>query len=192
MENTTFRANDFAPRDGTLSVYFKRITEKLSDGFAAVFDGEIYLIDVGTTVDKGMLLFLTELREKWLANAPQEADTENARLEIHVIISHPHPDHVGALPFLLSDPRICVVELIAPKRCYRSLPGPDLLPNLEVFEERLYGPLHLLSEYHHKTTKVKNLPYGKIYPIRPEGTDVALTVFPLPLIGVRMRRNTVI
>ena len=181
MEHTAFSANDFAPQDGKLSVYFKKFVEKKSDGFAAVFDGDIYIIDVGGTKDGGMLRFLTELREKWLANAPKEVDTENARLEVHIIISHPHPDHVGALPFILSDPRICVIELIAPKRTYRSLPGPNFLSNLAVFEERLYGPLSLLSEYHHKTMEVKNLPYGKIFSIRPEKADVKLDIYPSPL-----------
>jgi len=152
----------------------------LSDGFAAVFDGEIYLIDVGRKNDDEMLRFLTDLRETWLKNAPKEVDRENARLEVHIIISHPHPDHVGAIPLFLSEPRICVVELIAPKRSYRSLPGPDFIPKLEEFEKRLYDHLPLLAEYHHKTTELKTLPYGKIYSIRPENTDVTLDIYPSP------------
>ncbi len=177
------RVNDFAPKDGLLSVYFKKcnkVLERPSDGFAAVFDGEVYLIDVGLKRDGEMLRFLSELREKWLENAPDSVEKESARLELHIIISHPHPDHVGALPFILSDPRFCVVELLAPERSYRSLPGPDLLPKLAEFEERLYGELHFLREYHHGTEKVVNLPYGKVYSIRPAVGDVLLDIYPSP------------
>lgn len=181
MENTAFSVNALAPRDGKLCVYFKKVGEKLSDGFAAVFDGEIYLIDVGRKYDDEMVRFLLELREKWLEAAPADLDRESARLDVHMIISHPHPDHVGAIPLFLSEPRLSVVELIAPERSYRSLPGPDFIPKLEEFEKRLYDHVPLLAEYHHKTTTVKNLPYGKIYSIRPEKSDVTLDIYPSPM-----------
>ena len=180
MEKSTIRANDFAPRDGRLSVFFKKMFEKKSDGFAAVFDGEVYVIDVGGKRDGEMLRFLTELRAEWLKGARSLADAEKARLEIHVIISHSHPDHVGALPFLLADPRLCVVELLAPRRSYRSLPGPDFLPELAAFEERLHGSLSLLSEYHHKTANLIELPYGKVYSIRPQKANVEIDIYTAP------------
>ncbi|MBR3837143.1 MAG: hypothetical protein IKJ74_03270 [Clostridia bacterium] len=172
--------NDFAPRDGRLSVYFKKMVKKKSDGFAAVFDGQVYLIDGGLAVDLEMLQYLIQLREKWLSFAPETVDRKSARLEVHVIVSHPHPDHMGILPQIFSDPRFCVQELFAPTRSYRSKPGPNQLGKLTEYEDKLEALLPLLEEYHHVARDVIRIPFGTKHPICPSEGDVLLDLYTAP------------
>ncbi len=172
--------NDFAPRDGRLQVWFKKVDRKKSDGFVAIFDGQVYVIDVGLKLDGEMLRFLSRLYEKWLANVPEKEGLEEARLELHVIISHPHPDHMGSLCDIVSDSRFCVLELFAPMRSYRSKPGPDQLLKLAKYEEELCEIVPLLQQYHHKATNITRIPYGEIYPLCPAEGDVHLDLYPSP------------
>ncbi|MBR2615558.1 MAG: hypothetical protein IKC69_02650 [Clostridia bacterium] len=172
--------NDFAPRDGLLSVYFKKFSGKKSDGFAFVFDGEVYVVDVGGPTDPEMSRFLSTLRETWLESAPEDVDRDSARLAFSMIVSHSHPDHIGALPGILSDPRFCLKRILAPRRCYRSLEGPDLLPSLKKYEDNLCAILPLLTEYDHVAREIERVEYGKVYPVRPEKGDVIFDLFPAP------------
>ncbi|MBR7165754.1 MAG: hypothetical protein IKD18_05685 [Clostridia bacterium] len=180
MKKDYVSVNEFAPRDGRLSVYFKKMVRKKSDGFAAVFDGQVYLIDGGLEIDLEMLRYLGELREDWLRNAPENVDRESARLELHVIVSHPHPDHIGVLPQVFSDPRFCVLELFAPERSYRSKPGPHRLEKMAEYEDKLCALLPLLEEYHHVAKDVLRIPFGAKYPICPAEGDVLLDLYTAP------------
>lgn len=180
QKNAYLRVNDFAPKDGKLSVFLKKVGAKKSDGFALMENGEIYIIDSGLKEDEGLLAFLLSLREKWLSGAPEPVTAENARLEIHIIVSHPHPDHIGAMPAILSDPRICVLSLRAPMRSYRSTQVLEAIGRLVGFEDSLEALPSLLEAFNHTAREIQRLPYGKklSFPFGTGGTGI--TLYPAP------------
>lgn len=175
-----FSVNRFAPKDGKLSVFYKKVGPKKSDGFAFIENGEIYIIDSGLKEDEGLLEFLLSLREKWLSEAPEPVADENARLEIHIIVSHPHPDHIGAVPAILRDPRICALSLHAPMRSYRSTQVPEAIERLVGFEDSLEALPALLKAFGHTAREIQRLPYGKkrSFPFGKSGTGIIL--YPSP------------
>ena len=175
-----FRVNNLAPKDGQLSVFYKKVGEKKSDGFAFIENGEIYIIDSGLKDDLGLLDFLLSLREAWLSDRPELIASENARLEIHIIVSHPHADHIGAMPAILSDPRICVLSLRAPMRSWRSGNVPEAIGRLVQFEDSLEALPALLETFRHGTTKIQRLPFGEkvSFPLGNQGTQI--TLYPAP------------
>ena len=180
QKNAYLRVNDFAPKDGKLSVFLKKVGAKKSDGFALMENGEIYIIDSGLKEDEGLLAFLLSLREKWLSNAPEPVSEENARLEIHIIVSHPHPDHIGAMPAILRDPRICALSLCAPMRSYRSTDVPEAIGRLVGFEDSLDALPSLLEAFGHTAREIQRLPYGKkrSFPLGTVGTGITLYTSP--------------
>ena len=180
-QNTSdFSVNRFAPKGGELTVFFKKVGTKKSDGFALIENGEIYIIDSGLKEDTGLLDFLLALREKWLSNAPEQAKIQNPRLEIHILVSHPHPDHIGAMPEILGDPRICVLSLHAPARSYRSTDVPEAIARLVQFENDLAALEPLLKTYDHTARQIQRLPFGKAisFPFGKEDTEI--TLYPAP------------
>lgn len=180
MDRTYFRVNTLAPNDGQLSVFYKKVGEKKSDGFAFIEDGEIYIIDAGLPEDTGLLDFLLSLRETWLSGMPEQIADENARLEIHIIVSHPHTDHIGAMPAILSDPRICALSLRAPTRSWRSGDVPEAIGRLVQFEDNLDALPALLETFRHTTKKIQRIPFGEkiSFPLGNHGTRV--TLYPAP------------
>ena len=182
QSKTYISVNEYAPTDGNLYLYFKKVGIKKSDGFALIDGGEIYVIDGGKGNDEGMLNFLVSLREKWLGNQPDSAilEDESAKLEIHIIVSHPHSDHIGILPLILSDPRFCVLSIHAPERSYRSKDVPDALPSLVASENKMKILLEHLHTYGHTAREICTLPYGKVYSIFLENSDTVLELYPSP------------
>jgi len=174
--------NKYAPADGKLYLYLKKVGIKKSDGFAVIENGEVFVIDGGKGDDEGMLDFLISLREKWLKNQSDSAllDEDLAKLEIHIIVSHPHPDHIGILPRILSDPRFCVLSIYAPERSYRSQAVEEALPSLAVYEDKMNILLEYLHTYGHSAREICRLPYGQIYSIFPEKSDTILELYPSP------------
>lgn len=176
------RVNDFAPKDGKLKVFLKKVGEKKSDGFALSIDGEIYVIDGGKYKDDGMFDFLSALREEWLSNQPDPslAAESRAKLEIHIIISHPHSDHAYALPKILSDPRFHVLSLYAPERAYLSKDVEGALPSLTRFENKIDELTGLLREHGHTAQKASYLPFGKTFSVKPKNQKVFITLYTAP------------
>lgn len=175
-----FRVNSLAPADGTLSFFCKKVGAKKSDGFAVIEGGEVFVIDMGGTRDEEMLNFLLSLREKWLAGRPELIEDENARLEIHIIVSHAHPDHMGAMPRILSDRRLCAVSFYAPERSYRSKDVPEALPDLVRFENNLAAATEYLSEYGHTVREIFRLTYGKAFTLPIRNSETVLDIYPAP------------
>lgn len=178
QENAYLRVNDFAPKDGRLSVFLKKVGAKKSDGFALAENGEVFIIDSGLKGDEGLLEFLLSLRKKWLSNAPEPVAEENARLEIHIIVSHPHPDHIGSMPAILSDPRICVLSLCAPTRSWRSIHAPESIGRLTGFEDSLDALPALLEAFGHTAREIRRLPFGEKLSF-PFGS-CSITLYPAP------------
>lgn len=174
--------NDFAPKNDKLSLYFKKVGEKKSDGFAVIVNGEVYVIDAGRGKDEEMLNFLLSLREKWLAGQTDPAFSESspAKLEIHIIVSHPHPDHVAALPLIFSDPRFCILSVHAPERAYRSKNVDGALAPLVNFENRMDTLLEYLHAYSHTAREIHSLPYGIALTIPLKNSDTVLDLYPSP------------
>lgn len=181
MEKAYLAVNEFAPRDGKLCVYFKKTKPcKKSDGFAAILDGEVYLIDVGGRKDEEMLRFLTSLWEAWLKNAPNTVEKDAARLEVNVIISHSHPDHLGGIHFILDDPRFTVKSFFAPCRSVASVISPDAIPTLTEEEDKLDGWVRRLQEEGLSPESIVRIPYGCTRVIPFHGEDARLTVYATP------------
>ena len=119
--------NSFAPRDGEVTVFFKAVGENKSDGFAVIDNGKVFVIDVGR--HDRVINFLASLRESWLGDR-RPKDGSPAKLEITLIVSHAHGDHMGALSLLLNDERFCVTEIYAPCRSCLGDDVPGALPPL--------------------------------------------------------------
>lgn len=176
------RVNSYAPSDDNLYLYFKKVGLKKSDGFAVIDGGEVYVIDGGRDNDEGMLDFLGSLRAKWLGNKSDSDvfEEQDAKLEIHIIVSHPHDDHIGILPRILRDPRFCVLSIIAPERSYRSKDVAVALPSLVTFENDMDILSEHLHTYDHVADEIFRLPYGEMYSILPGKGDTKLEFFPAP------------
>lgn len=174
--------NRYAPNDDKLYIFFKKVGLKKSDGFAVIEGGEVYVIDGGRDNDEGMLDFLGSLRDKWLKNR-SESDVfveQDAKLEIHMIVSHPHDDHIGILPRILSDPRFCVLSIYAPERSYRSKQESDALPSLVLCENAMDTLMEDLYTYGHVANEIFRLPYGEAYSIPLQNSDTILELYTAP------------
>jgi len=185
-------ANDFAPHDDQMHVYFKHVAEKKSDGFAIVINGEIYLVDCGRGNDRVMFEFLGSLREAWLSYQPDASllEDESVKLEVNLIISHMHPDHMGCVPAFLSDPRFRVLEVIAPPRARLGTPGVEgALQMLVDFEERSKVILQKLEEYGHVAREIKTVPYGSFLRIPLKNSEAAVEIYAAPFDWSEDREN---
>ena len=110
-------ANDFAIHDGVLRVHLIGHGEEppKSDAFILEYDGEIVLIDGGMVDCPASVDYLTELRRAMLAAHPELQEDTSCRLQIRVMISHCHRDHVGALiTHVFPSPFVEVEELYMP------------------------------------------------------------------------------
>ena len=167
--------NSFAPRDGEVTVFFKAVGENKSDGFAVIDNGKVFVIDVGR--HDRVINFLASLRESWLGDR-RPKDGRPAKLEITLIVSHAHGDHMGALSLLLNDERFCVTEIYAPCRSRLGDDVPGALPPLLREENRLEEWCGRLAEQGHTATGITRVPFGKSITLPMESEDARLTIYP--------------
>lgn len=180
MSKPYIRVNNFAPRDGKTTLFCKKVGSKKSDGFAIIENDKVYVIDAGRGDDREMPRFLLELRAKWLANQEDATliDDENARLEIHIIVSHPHPDHIAAFKRIFPDFRFAILSILAPVRAHLSLNVPGALEKLTIFEDRLELYEKMLPVYLHPCTAITRLPYGEKYTLPIPHSKTLLEIYP--------------
>ena len=110
-------ANDFAVKDGILRVHMIGHGEEppKSDSFLLEYNGAFVLIDGGLTDCRASLDYLTEIRRTLLLSHPELQEEISCRLQICVMVSHCHHDHVGALySHVFPSPFIEVSELYMP------------------------------------------------------------------------------
>ncbi len=180
MSSSVLRVNDFADKSEATRVYFKKVGEKKSDGFAVVCQGEVYVIDAGRGKDGEMLRILLEIREEWRKRAAL-ADTAEAKLDVHVIISHLHPDHVAAFPIIFADGRIRVRSVLLPERSHLADEAEGALPDLIRFENRIDALMDQLRENGHPVKKPRRIPFGeKVHLPIPNG-NAYLDLYPAHL-----------
>ncbi len=173
-----FPVNDLAPKEEGFTVFVKKVTGPKSDGFAVVDNGKIFVIDVGKADDVELIDYLLSLRERWLDGKPLP-DDKPARLELTLIVSHPHPDHIAALPLLLEDERFCVTEVIAPVRSHITLDPEKAPPSLVKYENRLENACELLAPKGHTAKGITRVPFGSVYRGVATGSpDTALEIYP--------------
>ena len=177
-----FPVNSLAPRDEEwATVFFKKVIGSKSDGFAVVDNGKIFVIDIGKADDKEgdveLINFLIDLRDKWLGERII-SDGKIAKLELTVIISHAHSDHMGALSILVNDERFCITDIYAPKRSCLSLDVSGALPPLVESENRLERVCEDLSKKGHTAKGITRIPYGTVYSIPSGSDDLVLKLYP--------------
>ncbi len=170
--------NDFAPFDDSMTVFLKKAPGHKSDGFAVIINGEIYVIDSGTDDDTGIIEYLLALREKWLENCPD--GYENAKLCIHLIISHTHNDHVNAQFALIKNKHFDVISAVAPTRAYLSTDVPGANEYMVKSENKLDQMERLLCEYGHSTKAVMHIPFAQKQIINIKNSDAIIEIFPSP------------
>lgn len=177
-----FSVNALAPRDEEwTTVFFKKVVGSKSDGFAVVNNGKVFVIDIGKADDREddveLINYLLSLRERWIGENPLPND-KPAKLELTVIISHSHSDHMGALPLLVNDERFCITDIYAPQRSCLSLDVSGALPPLVESENRLSGVCEDLSKKGHTAKGITRIPYGKAYSIPSGSDDLVLKIYP--------------
>ncbi len=173
-----FPVNSLAPGDEEwVTVFFKKVADSKSDGFAVVHNGKVFVIDIGKEDDVELINYLLALRQRWLGETAS-ADGELARLELTLIVSHAHSDHTGALPLLVNDERFCITDIYAPKRSYLSLDVSGALPPLVESENRLERMCEDLSKKGHTAKGITRIPYGTVYAIPSGSDDLVLKIYP--------------
>ena len=172
-----FSVNSLAPRGETVTVFAKKVIGSKSDGFAVVDNGKIFVIDIGKAEDFGLINFLISLRERWLGEKAVPSD-KPARLELALIISHAHPDHMAALPLLLTDSRFCVTDVYAPERSRLSIDTPEALPSLSEHENRLENICEYLKQNGHTAKGITRIPFGKVFKLSAKSYASTLEIYP--------------
>lgn len=172
-----FPVNTLAPSDNRVTVFAKKVVGKKSDGFAIVNGSKVFVIDVGKAEDTELIDFLIGLRESWLARKSL-VPGEVAKLELTLIVSHAHPDHIAALPLLLADKRFCVTDIYAPTRSCLGLDVPEAFPNLLKYENRLIHACANLAEQGHTAKCITRIPYGKSITLAAGSADAVLKIYP--------------
>lgn len=172
-----FSVNTLAPTGKEITVFAKQVVGAKSDGFAIVDNGKVFVIDIGKAEDTEVIDFLIGLRESWLGDK-QLPEGVLAKLELTLIVSHAHPDHIAALPVLLEDKRFCVTDIYAPTRSYLSLDVPGALPNLTKYENRLKDACENLAAQGHTANGITRVPYGKPLVLAAGSPDTVVKLYP--------------
>lgn len=172
-----FPVNTLAPKEDGLTVFVKKVIGKKSDGFAVVDNDKVFVIDVGRGDDVELINFLISLREKWLGDTTL-ADGKKAKLELTLIVSHAHSDHMAALPQLLNDERFCITDIYAPMRAERSCAPYKDLPSLIKCENELEEACKNLAERGHTAKEITRIPYAKVYTIESGSDDTTIEIYP--------------
>ena len=172
-----FPINSLAPMEDGITVFVKKVVGRKSDGFAVIDNGKVILIDIGREDGVELIKFLLTIREKWLARTVAPKD-KKAKLEVTVIVSHAHSDHMAALPLLFDDDRFCVTEIYAPERSSRSLDPSGELPSLIQCENVLENMCKGLSEKGHTAKEITRLPFGKLCTIKAGSDDTIIEIYP--------------
>lgn len=173
-----FPINTLAPMDEErITVFFKKYPGSKSDGFVVVDSGKVFVIDIGKKDDTELIQFLAALRENWLGER-RLSDGDAAKLELTLIISHSHSDHIGALPHLISDERFCITDIYAPQRPYLSLDVPGALPPLVENEDRLESICKDLAQKGHTAKGITRIPFGRGCTIPSGSADCVLKIYP--------------
>ena len=183
MNKNYFPVNSLAPKGEDTTVFVKKVIGAKSDGFAVVDNGKIFVIDIGKADDVALIDYLLALREKWLDKKPVPNGVP-ARLELTLIVSHPHPDHIAALPLLLDDERFCVTEIYAPTRSRITLDPSKAPPSLVKYENRLEAACELLAPKGHTAGGITRVPFGSVYPVETGSSDTVLEIYRFPLAGI--------
>ena len=172
-----FPVNRLAPKEEKMTVFAKKVVGPKSDGFALVDNGKIFVIDIGKAEDVELIDYLLSLREKWIGenSLPESLP---ARLEVTVIVSHPHPDHIAALPLLFADERFCVIAVFAPTRSQLSFDAEKAPPSLVKYENRLEAACEMLAPHGHTAKGVTRVPFGKVYPLESGSEGTTLEIYP--------------
>jgi len=178
----TLYVNQFAPKSNKMTVFFKKVPKGKSDGFAVILDEEVYVLDAGNTYDHGMLEFLLTLRKNWLKNQqdPSLEEDPAAKLLIHLIISHPHGDHINALPEIVKNPFLRIESVLAPVRSHLSTERDGPLPSLTECENKLNELQEALRRYHHGADGIHRIPFGKRVLLPMKNRDGEIEIFPAP------------
>ena len=79
-----------------------------SDGFAAIAGDTVLTVDGGLEEDRGILDYLLNLRRTWLQDHPDLIENDQARLEINMMLTHGHKDHLTAVWKTVNHPLIQV------------------------------------------------------------------------------------
>lgn len=183
--------NTFAPKDDVLYVFFKKYIDRKSDGFCIICNGDVFIIDSGNFDDDGLLWYLLSVYNKWLENAPESIQKQNARLEINIIVTHSHFDHVGAMDKIVSHPQLEVMSVIAPEMSNFRENMPEVLEILQKFE----GCLTNIGKLWKKD--IQYLPFGKVHTITPQNKGFGITIYTSPFNwaddseGIRYLKNNV-
>ena len=172
-----FSVNTLAPKNNRVTVFAKKVIGEKSDGFAIVNNGKVFVIDIGKADDAELIHYLLALRESWLGEKHLALD-KIAKLELTLLVSHAHPDHIAALPLLLEDERFCVTDIYAPTRSCLGLDAPGALPNLLKYENRLITACQNLAKQGHTAKGITRVPYDKPISLAMGSTDAILQIYP--------------
>lgn len=153
-------ANDFAPIDDKLRVYFLgHPMHDKSDSFVISYGRELYLIDGGVSLSFETVEFLLSLRKKWLGERKSLFYNQGCKIRINQIVSHFHGDHVESLlQSVVSSPFIDYSDVYLTE----PVKTPEGYENCGKNGDLIYRPVFLdLLKERHPNHKIHIIPFGK-------------------------------
>lgn len=173
-------ANDFAPCDGKLRVYFVGHSEKVNkaDAFVICYEKEIYLIDGGHTDTYHGIEFLLGIRKEYLKKRRDLVYDTDCKLRINVIVSHFHVDHVDALLESIStNSFIDFADVYIPEK--GNMPE-EYMAVTRNCDKKYREPFMKAVEKHHPRAIVKEIGYGEENAFSIECGDMEIDFYPFP------------